>query len=63
MIKYIDSNPFSLILKLPVFLFIHSPEVATVREQSLGVLYITMYTFLLIFIGNEEHIFEVYFSM
>lgn len=53
--KYVDSNPFSLIFKLPVFLLIHSSEAARVREQSLGELYITLYTFLLIFMDNEEH--------
>lgn len=63
MIKFIDLNAFSLVFKEPVFLVSHGSEVAQVREEILGVLYIAWYTFLLIFIDTEGNIFEVYFNM
>lgn len=53
MIKFIDLNPFSLIFKPPVFLFSYGLEVAEVREKSLAVLFITLYTFLLIFMDKK----------
>lgn len=62
MIRFIDSNPFFLVFKLPVFIFSHASKVAKVRRKS----WYSLYHFVQIYanlMDNEGNILEVYFNM